>query len=185
MSLHNEICASCKMRKRGPNGMPIFCKRSSPKYGNSIIPTRSASKRFAYFCVSYIHGHMEKQHKTKKQRKKKENKMKKTNKFAVRLIFGKWFLLFFFGLPHSLKFSETISWAVDLRQRIFAIFSLALDLSDLVVRVRWYYLRQLRPILCFDAYSANEPLERDYFMERKMEIVFFYCQTMELINIDL
>lgn len=49
VSLHSDICASCRMRKRGPNGMPIFCKRSSPKYGSSIIPTRSASNRFAYF----------------------------------------------------------------------------------------------------------------------------------------
>lgn len=52
VSLHSEICASCKIRKRGPNGTPIFCKRSSPKYGNSIIPTRSASNKFAYFQIS-------------------------------------------------------------------------------------------------------------------------------------
>lgn len=32
-----------------PSGMPSFCNLSSPKNGNSIIPTRSASKRFAYF----------------------------------------------------------------------------------------------------------------------------------------
>lgn len=49
VSLHSDIWASCKIRSLGPSGMPSFCNLSSPKNGNSIIPTRSASKRFAYF----------------------------------------------------------------------------------------------------------------------------------------
>lgn len=49
VSRHSDIWASCRIRSRGPSGMPIFCSLSSPRYGSSIIPTRSFSKMEAYF----------------------------------------------------------------------------------------------------------------------------------------
>lgn len=52
LSGRNESCASCKMRIRGPIGIPIFWRRSSVRYGSSIIPIFSWSNSGAYFCCS-------------------------------------------------------------------------------------------------------------------------------------
>lgn len=49
------------MRNLGPNGTPNFCKRSSLKYGNSIMPTLSASNKLAYFYFGREKKRMEKE----------------------------------------------------------------------------------------------------------------------------
>lgn len=102
VSLHSDIWASCRIRNRGPSGTPNFCRRSSPKYGSSIMPTRSASNKLAYFC----------------------ERIKKLIKQPIEL------MLFYFSildLLHSLSVSEIVASGGDLRQKNVSIFLRALD----------------------------------------------------------
>lgn len=79
-----------------------FCNLSSPMYGSSIIPTRSASKSFAYFW---------------KQRQ--NSKINILDSIAIRNVLH---------IPASLK---TVSLTVDLRRKTSSTSSLSLDWLNL------------------------------------------------------
>lgn len=138
--MHNEICASCKMRKRGPSGMPIFCNRSSPKYGSSIIPTRCASNKSAYFWNM-------------------TNEIKQMVKMIVFLAKMLQMNRNAFYSLHSLDFLEIIALTADHRQKNWSTFSLASDSSDSVVPAALYYSLTL---YC-GANFGNGPLVLGYF----------------------
>lgn len=105
VSLQSEICASCKMRSLGPSGTPNFWRRSSLKYGNSIIPTPSASKSSAYFWkTNYTQNTIQ------------------SIKFIKTWLINVNKCLVLETLPHILIVWETNASVVDRHQRILLVF---------------------------------------------------------------